>query len=58
MKAYELLYIVDPAASEEVRAGVTARINTAIVDEGGTIDSGKAVIRIPALSWNVLRFEK
>jgi small subunit ribosomal protein S6 len=39
MKAYELLYIVDPAASEEVRAGVTARINTAIVDEGGTIDS-------------------
>ncbi len=25
---------------------------------GGTIDGGKAVIRIPALSWNVLRFEK
>ena len=25
---------------------------------GGTIYDGKAVIRIPALSWNVLRFEK
>ena len=25
---------------------------------GGTINGGKAVIRIPALSWNVLRFEK
>ena len=25
---------------------------------GGTIDGGKAVIRIPVLSWNVLRFEK
>ena len=25
---------------------------------GGTIEGGKAVIRIPALSWNVIRFEK
>jgi alpha-N-arabinofuranosidase len=24
---------------------------------GGKIDSGKAEIRIPALSWNVIRFE-
>lgn len=39
MKAYELLYILDPAANDEVRAGVNARINTAIVEEGGVIDS-------------------
>ncbi len=25
---------------------------------GGTVDGGRAEIRIPALSWNVLRFEK
>lgn len=39
MKAYELLYIVDPSSSEEVRAGVSARIDVAITNEGGTIDS-------------------
>ncbi len=39
MKAYELLYIVDPSASEEVRAGVTARIDGAITAQGGTIDN-------------------
>lgn len=37
MKAYELLYFVDPASTEEVRAGVQKRIDTAIVD--GTVDS-------------------
>ena len=25
---------------------------------GGTTDGGRAVIRIPALSWNVIRFAK
>lgn len=39
MKAYELLYIVDPSSSEEVRAGVSARIDVAITGEGGTVDS-------------------
>ena len=39
MKAYELLYIVDPSSNEEVRAGVSARINVAITGQGGTIDS-------------------
>jgi len=39
MKAYELLYIVDPASSEEVRAGVSARIEAAITAEGGAIES-------------------
>lgn len=40
MKAYELLYIVDPNATEEVHAAVMKRIETAITDEeGGVIDS-------------------
>jgi small subunit ribosomal protein S6 len=39
MKAYELLYIVDPSANEEVRAGVSARIDVAISAEGGKVDS-------------------
>ena len=39
MKAYELLYIVDPSSNEEVRAGVSARIDVAITGQGGTIDS-------------------
>ena len=39
MKAYELLYIVDPSSSEEVRAGVSARIDVAITGQGGTVDS-------------------
>lgn len=39
MKAYELLYIVDPSATEEVRAAVTARIDNAIVGQGGSIEN-------------------
>ena len=39
MKAYELLYIVDPSANDEVRAGVSARIDVTITSEGGTIDN-------------------
>lgn len=39
MKAYELLYIIDPAANDEVRANVTARIDGAIVGQGGEIES-------------------
>ncbi len=39
MKAYELLYIIDPSSNEEVRAGVSARIDAAIVNEGGKVDS-------------------
>ena len=39
MKAYELLYFVDPAASEEQRAGAMKRIEVAITTNGGTIDS-------------------
>ena len=39
MKAYELLYFVDPAATEEMRAGAMKRIEVAITASGGTIDS-------------------
>ena len=39
MKAYELLYFVDPAASEEQRAGAMKRIDVAITENGGTIDN-------------------
>ena len=39
MKAYELLYVVDPSASDEVRAGVSARIDAAITADGGQVDS-------------------
>lgn len=39
MKAYELLYFVDPTTNEETRAAVAKRIETAIGD--GTIDSAE-----------------
>ena len=39
MKAYELPFFVDPASTDEVRAGAMKRIEVAIADEGGVIDS-------------------
>ena len=39
MKAYELLFFVNPSISDEVRAGVLKRIDSTIVDNGGVIDS-------------------
>lgn len=39
MKAYELLYFVDPAATEEARAGVSKRIDVAVTEYGGKIDN-------------------
>lgn len=39
MKAYELLYFVDPSSSEEARAGAMKRIEGAIAAEGGVIDN-------------------
>ena len=39
MKAYELLFFVDPSSSEEVRAGVMKRIDVAIAAEGGKVDN-------------------
>ena len=37
MKAYELLYFVDPAATEETRAAVMRRIEVAITENGGMV---------------------
>ena len=39
MKAYELLFFVDPASTEEVRASVMKRIDVAITTDGGVVDS-------------------
>lgn len=39
MKAYELLFFVDPAITDEVRAGVMKRIEVAITENGGKIDN-------------------
>lgn len=39
MKAYELLFFVDPSSNEEVRAGVMKRIDVAISDNGGQVDN-------------------
>lgn len=39
MKAYELLYFVDPSCDEETRAGVMKRIDVAISTHGGAADS-------------------
>ena len=39
MKAYELLYFVDPASTDEARAGVMKRVDVAITGEGGTVDN-------------------
>ncbi|MDR0888893.1 MAG: 30S ribosomal protein S6 [Coriobacteriales bacterium] len=38
MKAYELLFIVDPAIEAEAREATLKRINDAITAQGGTID--------------------
>lgn len=39
MKAYELLFFVDPTSTDEVRAGVLKRIDVAITSEGGVVDN-------------------
>ena len=39
MKAYELLFFVDPAITDEVRAGVMKRVEVAITENGGSVDS-------------------
>ena len=39
MKAYELLFFVDPAITEEQRAGVLKRIDATISENGGKVDN-------------------
>lgn len=39
MKAYELLFIVDPSIDEETRLATSKRIDTTITSQGGKIDN-------------------
>ncbi len=39
MKAYELLFILDPNLTDEARAAVMARIDAAINGVGGTVEN-------------------
>ena len=39
MKAYELLFFVDPALEEEAREALQARIESTITGQGGVVDS-------------------
>ena len=39
MKAYELLFFMNPALDEETRAGVLKKIDAMVVENGGAVDS-------------------
>lgn len=39
MKAYELLFFVNPSLDDEARAGVMKRIDSTIVENGGVVES-------------------
>lgn len=39
MKAYELLFFVNPSITDEARAGAMKKIDTAITESGGVVDS-------------------
>lgn len=39
MKAYELLFIVNPSISDEARAGVMKRIDATIAESAGVVDN-------------------
>lgn len=39
MKAYELLFFVDPTITDEARAGVMKRIEVALTENGGPVDN-------------------
>ena len=51
MKAYELLFFVDPSITDEVRAGVMKRIEVAITAGGGAVEDvdnwGKRKLAFP-----------
>ena len=53
MKAYELLYFVDPASDEATRAAIMKRIEVAI--EGGTVDNVGAGASWPMTSTSSTR---
>ncbi|MCL1891222.1 MAG: 30S ribosomal protein S6 [Coriobacteriia bacterium] len=39
MKAYELLFFVNPALEEDARTALSKRIDSAITSQGGTVDN-------------------
>lgn len=39
MKAYELLFFVDPTITDKARAGVMKRIEVALTENGGQVDN-------------------
>ena len=39
MKAYEMLFFVDPTITNEARAGVMKRIEVALTENGGQVDN-------------------
>ena len=39
MKAYELLFFVNPTITDEARAGVMKRIEVALTENGGQVDN-------------------
>lgn len=39
MKAYELLFFVDPSIDEETRLATSKRIDTAIIEQGGKVSN-------------------
>ena len=39
MKAYELLFFVDPTITDEARPGVMKRIEVALTENGGQVDN-------------------
>lgn len=39
MKAYELLFFVNPSITDEARAGVMKKIEVAITENGGNVDN-------------------
>ena len=39
MKAYELLFFVDPTITDEARAGVMKRIEVALTENGGQVEN-------------------
>lgn len=39
MKAYELLFFVDPSIDEETRLATSKRIDTAITEQGGKVSN-------------------
>ena len=53
MKAYELLFFVNPSLDDEARAGVMKRIDSTIVENGGAVESVEDWGGTPVLGMGV-----